>query len=120
MTNDGGVLLAVDYRATGEMHIGSGCMKIIEINKFLLGTMAGGATDCTLEESHTHNLSHVAYFTVVFTCTLPGECIWMCYICLFNLPFIARRRRIADKYGTQFFLQIRPSCSVRNTLCLVH
>ena len=81
----------------------------IEINKFLLGTMAGGATDCTLEESHTHNLSHVAYFTVVFTCTLPGECIWMCYICLFNLPFIARRRRIADKYGTHFFDKSDPA-----------
>ena len=50
MTNDGGVLLAVDYRATGEMHIGSACMKIIEINKFLLGTMAGGAADCTYWE----------------------------------------------------------------------
>ena len=50
MTNDGGVLLAVDYRATGEMHIGSGCMKIIEIHKFLLGTMAGGADDCTYWE----------------------------------------------------------------------
>ena len=51
MINDGGVLLAVDYRSTGEMHIGSGCMKkIIEINKFLLGTMAGGAEDCTYWE----------------------------------------------------------------------
>ena len=51
MINDGGMLLAVDYRATGEMHIGSGCMKkIIEINKFLLGTMAGGAADCTYWE----------------------------------------------------------------------
>ena len=49
ITNDEGVLLAVDYCATGEMHIGSGCMKkIIEINKFLLGTMAGGADDCTV------------------------------------------------------------------------
>merc|ERR1712223_2263301 len=43
----GGVLLAVDSRATGGMYIGSGSVKkIIEINKFLLGTMAGGAADC--------------------------------------------------------------------------
>ena len=47
----GGVLLAVDSRATGGMYIGSGSVKkIIEINKFLLGTMAGGADDCTYWE----------------------------------------------------------------------
>jgi len=43
----GGVVLAVDSRATGGMYIGSGRVKkIIEINRFLLGTMAGGAADC--------------------------------------------------------------------------
>jgi len=43
----GGVILAVDSRATGGMYIGSGRVKkIIEINRFLLGTMAGGAADC--------------------------------------------------------------------------
>merc|ERR1712121_49572 len=42
---------AVDSRATGGMYIGSGSVKkIIEINKFLLGTMAGGAADCTYWE----------------------------------------------------------------------
>ncbi|KAF6203464.1 hypothetical protein GE061_001795 [Apolygus lucorum] len=42
-----GVILAVDSRATGGEYIGSQTMKkIIEINKFLLGTMAGGAADC--------------------------------------------------------------------------
>merc|ERR1712107_34421 len=47
----GGVLLAVDSRATGGMYIGSGSVKkIIEINKYLLGTMAGGAADCTYWE----------------------------------------------------------------------
>ena len=47
----GGVLLAVAPRATGGMYIGSGSVKkIIEINKFLLGTMAGGAADCTYWE----------------------------------------------------------------------
>ena len=45
------MLLAVDSRATGGMYIGSGSVKkIIEINKFLLGTMAGGAADCTYWE----------------------------------------------------------------------
>jgi len=42
-----GVVLAVDSRATGGMYIGSGKVKkIIEINRYLLGTMAGGAADC--------------------------------------------------------------------------
>ncbi|KAJ2940847.1 hypothetical protein O0L34_g10108 [Tuta absoluta] len=43
----GGVLLAVDSRATGGQFIGSQCMKkIVEINNYLLGTLAGGAADC--------------------------------------------------------------------------
>jgi len=48
---NGGVLLAVDSRATGGMFIGSQTVKkIIEINDFLLGTMAGGAADCVYWE----------------------------------------------------------------------
>lgn len=43
----GGVLLAVDSRATGGNFIGSQTMKkIVEINNYLLGTLAGGAADC--------------------------------------------------------------------------
>ncbi|KAI8038612.1 proteasome subunit beta type-5 [Drosophila gunungcola] len=43
----GGVLLAVDSRATGGQYIGSQSMKkIVEINQFMLGTLAGGAADC--------------------------------------------------------------------------
>uniref|UniRef100_A0A8D8WA50 Proteasome subunit beta n=2 Tax=Cacopsylla melanoneura TaxID=428564 RepID=A0A8D8WA50_9HEMI len=42
-----GVVLAVDSRATGGNYIGSGTMKkIVEINDYLLGTLAGGAADC--------------------------------------------------------------------------
>ncbi|XP_018333103.1 proteasome subunit beta type-5 [Agrilus planipennis] len=44
---EGGVILAVDSRATGGAFIGSQTMKkIVEINDFLLGTLAGGAADC--------------------------------------------------------------------------
>ncbi|CAG9862803.1 unnamed protein product [Phyllotreta striolata] len=44
----GGVVLAVDSRATGGQFIGSQTVeKIIKINSFLLATMAGGAADCT-------------------------------------------------------------------------
>ncbi|CAN7992351.1 unnamed protein product [Ixodes hexagonus] len=43
----GGVIVAVDSRATGGEYIGSQSVKkIIVINKYLLGTMAGGAADC--------------------------------------------------------------------------
>ncbi|XP_029048539.1 proteasome subunit beta type-5 [Osmia bicornis bicornis] len=43
----GGIILAVDSRATGGQFIGSSTMKkIVEINDYLLGTLAGGAADC--------------------------------------------------------------------------
>jgi len=46
-----GVIIAVDSRATGGMFIGSqDVKKVIEINDSLLGTMAGGAADCTYWE----------------------------------------------------------------------
>lgn len=46
-----GIVVCADSRATGGMYIGSGTVrKIIPINKFLLGTMAGGAADCTYWE----------------------------------------------------------------------
>jgi len=44
----GGVIVCVDSRSTGGQFIGSGTVeKIIVINDFMLGTMAGGAADCT-------------------------------------------------------------------------
>merc|ERR1719158_1400827 len=47
----GGIIIAVDSRATGGMYIGSGSVKkIIEINRFLLGTMAGYDKSCTYWE----------------------------------------------------------------------
>jgi hypothetical protein len=47
----GGICVAVDSRATGGQYIASGSVrKIIPINQYLLGTMAGGAADCTYWE----------------------------------------------------------------------
>eukprot|EP01083_Nonionella_stella_P273796 929049_1 len=47
----GGVIVAVDSRASMGSYIGSGTVKkIIEINPYLLGTMAGGAADCQFWE----------------------------------------------------------------------
>ncbi|KAH7104004.1 proteasome-domain-containing protein [Auriculariales sp. MPI-PUGE-AT-0066] len=49
----GGVIVAVDSRATQGSYIASGTVKkVIEINKFLLGTMAGGAADCQYWETY--------------------------------------------------------------------
>eukprot|EP01025_Chloroclados_australasicus_P005140 TRINITY_DN11464_c0_g1_i1.p2 TRINITY_DN11464_c0_g1~~TRINITY_DN11464_c0_g1_i1.p2 ORF type:complete len:249 (+),score=14.55 TRINITY_DN11464_c0_g1_i1:87-833(+) len=43
----GGVIIAVDSRATMGSYISSQTVKkVIEINPYLLGTMAGGAADC--------------------------------------------------------------------------
>ncbi|KAH6572169.1 hypothetical protein BASA50_010864 [Batrachochytrium salamandrivorans] len=46
-----GVIVAVDSRATMGSYIGSQTVKkVIEINPYLLGTMAGGAADCSFWE----------------------------------------------------------------------
>ncbi|KAI8823074.1 proteasome subunit beta type 5 [Fimicolochytrium jonesii] len=47
----GGIIVAVDSRATGGTYIASQHVKkVIEINPYLLGTMAGGAADCSYWE----------------------------------------------------------------------
>eukprot|EP01059_Diplonema_ambulator_P000392 TRINITY_DN1032_c0_g2_i1.p1 TRINITY_DN1032_c0_g2~~TRINITY_DN1032_c0_g2_i1.p1 ORF type:complete len:279 (+),score=68.45 TRINITY_DN1032_c0_g2_i1:63-899(+) len=44
---NGGIIIAVDSRAsTGQYIASSTTMKVIEINNYMLGTMAGGAADC--------------------------------------------------------------------------
>jgi 20S proteasome subunit beta 5 len=52
-----GIIIAVDSRASMGSYIGSGTVKkVIEINDFLLGTMAGGAADCSYWERHLTRL----------------------------------------------------------------
>ncbi|CAE6441677.1 hypothetical protein ACGC1H_004266 [Rhizoctonia solani] len=49
----GGIIVCVDSRATAGSYIASGTVKkVIEINKYLLGTMAGGAADCQYWETY--------------------------------------------------------------------
>ena len=49
----GGVVVAVDSRASAGSYIASGSVKkVIEINPYLLGTMAGGAADCQYWETY--------------------------------------------------------------------
>uniref|UniRef100_UPI00398ED618 proteasome subunit beta type-5-like isoform X2 n=2 Tax=Pristiophorus japonicus TaxID=55135 RepID=UPI00398ED618 len=48
---DDGVIVAVDSRATAGSYVASQTVKkVIEINPYLLGTMAGGAADCSFWE----------------------------------------------------------------------
>lgn len=48
---NGGVCIAVDSRASMGSYIGSGTVKkVIKISPYLLGTMAGGAADCSFWE----------------------------------------------------------------------
>ena len=48
---NGGVVVAVDSRSTMGSYIASQSVKkVIEINPYLLGTMAGGAADCSFWE----------------------------------------------------------------------
>jgi len=55
-----GVLVAVDARATQGAFISSQQVrKVIEINDFLLGTMAGGAADCQFWEKYVAMMSRV-------------------------------------------------------------
>merc|ERR1712216_1121208 len=50
---DGGVIIAVDSRASMGNYISSQTVKkVIEINPYLLGTMAGGAADCAYWERY--------------------------------------------------------------------
>ena len=61
-----GVIVAVDSRATAGSWIASQTVKkVIEINPYLLGTMAGGAADCAYWERqlafscrYTHQPTH--------------------------------------------------------------
>jgi len=67
----GGVLVAVDSRASMGSYIGSGTVKkVIEITPFLVGTMAGGAADCSFwernlaQQAHLHELKEGKRITV--------------------------------------------------------
>lgn len=56
----GGIIIAVDSRASMGSYIGSQTVKkVIEINDRLLGTMAGGAADCSFWERHLTRMARM-------------------------------------------------------------
>eukprot|EP01068_Selenidium_serpulae_P001462 Selendium_serpulae@DN1603_c0_g1_i1.p1 len=55
-----GIIVAVDSRASMGTYISSSSVKkVIEINDYLLGTMAGGAADCSFWERHLARLCRI-------------------------------------------------------------
>jgi len=78
-----GVLIAVDSRASMGSYIGSGTVKkVIKISKFLLGTMAGGAADCSFWERNlafqcrVHELREGKRITVAAASKLLGNTVF--------------------------------------------
>ena len=79
----GGIILAVDSRATMGTVISSQTVrKVIEINKFILGTMAGGAADCQFwhrvlgKECRLFELRHGKRITVRAASKILGDCMF--------------------------------------------
>ena len=67
----GGIIVAVDSRASmGSFNSSETVRKIIEINDYMLGTMAGGAADCQFwdayiaKEARLYQLQHGEKMTV--------------------------------------------------------
>jgi 20S proteasome subunit beta 5 len=79
----GGVLIAVDSRASMGSYIGSGTVKkVIKISPYLLGTMAGGAADCSFWERNLayqcrlHHLREGKRITVAAASKLLGNTVY--------------------------------------------
>lgn len=82
-TFDAGVLVAVDSRASMGSYIGSGTVKkVIEISPFLLGTMAGGAADCSFwernlsQQTRMHELREGKRISVAAASKLLGNTVY--------------------------------------------
>jgi 20S proteasome subunit beta 5 len=80
---DAGVLIAVDSRASMGSYIGSGTVKkVIEISPFLLGTMAGGAADCSFwernlsQQCRVHELKEGKRISVAAASKLLGNTVY--------------------------------------------
>merc|ERR1711934_190845 len=80
---DGGVIIAVDSRASQGNYMSSrDVKKVIEINPYLLGTMAGGAADCAYWEIHLgkearlHELRNKERMSVAAASKLLGNILY--------------------------------------------
>jgi len=72
-------LIAVDARATqGALISSQQVRKVIEINDFLLGTMAGGAADCFFWEKYTAMLCRIYELRNGEKCTVAMASMILC------------------------------------------
>jgi hypothetical protein len=98
------VIVAVDSRATMGSYIGSQHVKkIIEINPQLLGTMAGGAADCSYWERELgrqcrlYELRHKVFVVVVFFFFCVFCVLLFCVFCFSKqalTPFSSRNESV--------------------------
>ena len=76
-----GVIVAVDARATQGPFISSNQVrKVIQINDFLLGTMAGGAADCQYWEGYVAMLCRIFELRNGFPCSVAMASMILCGI----------------------------------------
>jgi len=76
-----GVLIAVDARATqGALISSNQVRKVIEINEFLLGTMAGGAADCFYWEKYVAMLCRIYELRNSEKCSVAMASMILCSI----------------------------------------
>jgi 20S proteasome subunit beta 5 len=80
---DGGILAAVDSRASMGNFVGSKTtQKVLPINDYMLGTMAGGAADCSFwirklqAESRHYELAEGRPITVARVSRLLADCLY--------------------------------------------
>jgi 20S proteasome subunit beta 5 len=93
---DHGIVVAVDSRSTQGAYIASGTVKkVIEINPYLLGTMAGGAADCSFWERNLgiqcrlYELRHKERISVAAASKLLANTV-MQYRCVREAMFVCR------------------------------
>lgn len=102
----GGIIVAVDSRASMGQYIGSGTVKkIIEINPYLLGTMAGGAADCSFwERDLGRRCKLYGTFQKIASAgmglRLRTTCVRSDFVLVFSLRIVAQDR--TPKQGAHF------------------
>jgi len=76
-----GVIVAVDARATqGPLISSNQVRKVIEINEFLIGTMAGGAADCFFWEKYVAMLCRIYELRNGERCSVAMASMILCSI----------------------------------------
>ncbi|SCV67622.1 BQ2448_5233 [Microbotryum intermedium] len=101
----GGIIVAVDSRATAGSYIASGTVKkVIEINPYLLGTMAGGAGQYSSDSARDHRLWKRAERGLTATSLSTADCqYWETYLGIqCRLHELRNRERISVAAASKY------------------